>query len=195
MDKPAPTDHPIGDLVRDRWSPRAFADRGIEEDALSSLLEAARWSPSSRNSQPWRFLVARREDEGEFQRMLACLAPGNQRWARNAAVLMVAVALESDHKGRPLTHGIYDTGQAVAWLSVEATARGIRVHQMGGFDPEAVRASYGVPDDAQPIAAIALGYPGNPDDLEDDLRAQELAPRERRPIGELAFARAWGTAR
>jgi hypothetical protein len=127
--------------------------------------------------------------------MLACLATGNQRWAERAAVLMVAVALESDGKGRPLTHGVYDTGQAVAWLSVEATARGIRAHQMGGFDPEAVRTTYGVPEKARPITAIALGYPGDPDDLDEDLRAQELAPRKRRPLSDLVFEKSWNRAR
>jgi len=194
MDKPAPTDHAVSAPVRERWSPRAFADRPIDEAALDSLLEAARWSPSSRNSQPWRFLVARREDAEGFARMLACLAPGNQRWAKSAAVLMVAVALERDRKGRPLSHGIYDTGQAVAWLTVEATARGLRVHQMGGFDPGAVREAYGVPDQARPITAIALGFPGDPASLDDDLREQELAPRERRPLSELAFRDSWGTS-
>jgi nitroreductase len=192
MDKPAPTDHPVEDLVRDRWSPRAFADQGIDAEVLASLLEAARWSPSSRNSQPWRFLIARREETREFERMLECLAPGNQRWARHAAVLMIAVAMEVDHQGRALTHGIYDTGQAVAWLTAEATARGVRVHQMGGFDPDAVRERYGVPDDARPITAAALGYPGDPETLDDDLRRQELAPRERRPQSELAFAHRFG---
>ena len=195
MDKPAPTDHPVNDLVRDRWSPRAFAERAIDDALLDALLEAARWAPSSRNSQPWRFLLARRDEPEEFERMLACLATGNQRWAREAAVLMVAVALESDHKGRPLPHGAYDTGQAVAWLSVEATSRGIRVHQMGGFDPEAVRVTYGVPGEARPITAIALGYPGDPDGLDDDLREQEHAPRERRPLAESVFARSWNRSR
>jgi len=195
MDKPAPTDHPVNDLVRDRWSPRAFADRAIGDAEIDSLLEAARWAPSARNSQPWRFLVTRREDAAEFERMLACLVPGNQRWARRAAVLMVAVAVLADHKDRPLPHALYDTGQAVAWLSAEATARGIRVHQMGGFDPDAVRASYGVPEGARPITAIALGYPGDPEGLDDDLREQELATRNRRAQSEFVFARSWDQAR
>lgn len=195
MHKPAPTDHEVNALVRERWSPRAFSDRPIDEETLSSLLEAARWSPSSRNSQPWRFLIARREDRDAFRSMLDCLAPANQRWARNAAVLMVAVALETDHKNRPLTHGVYDTGQAVAWMTVEATSRGLRVHQMGGFDPAAVRETWAVPDEARPITAIALGFPGDPDSLEEDLRAQEIAPRKRRPATELAHFGRWGRTR
>jgi nitroreductase len=192
MDKPAPVEHPVGDVVRERWSPRAFADRPIDDDVLRSLLEAARWAPSAFNSQPWRFVVARREDADEFARMLACLVPGNQRWARRAAVLMVAVALTADDKGRKLSLGAHDTGQAVAWLSCEATARGIRVHQMGGIDRDEVRETYGLPDEARPMVGIALGYPGDPETLEDDLRERELEPRVRRNQTELVFKGKWG---
>lgn len=181
MDKPAPSDHPICDLARDRWSPRAFGDRPVAELELHSLIEAARWSPSSRNSQPWRFIVARREDAARFARLLGCLHAGNQRWAGRAAVLLVAVAVSSDDRGRPLTQAAYDTGQAVAWLTCEATARGLRVHQMGGFDAAEVRARFALADELRPLTAIALGYPGDPQSLPDDLREQELAPRRRRP--------------
>jgi nitroreductase len=195
MDNPAPVDHRVNDLVRDRWSPRAFADTAIDEPVLRSLLEAARWAPSANNSQPWRFLVARREEPEEFARLLGCLVPANQRWASKAAVLMVAVATTVDHKGRALGHAEYDTGQAVAWLSCEATAREIRVHQMGGFDPDRVRQVYGVPDDARPLVAIAIGYPGDPQSLDDDLKERELAPRTRRPQSELVFSGKYGAPR
>jgi nitroreductase len=192
MDKPAPVEHPVEDVVRERWSPRAFADRSIDADVLRSLLEAARWAPSAYNSQPWRFIVAARDDADEFARMLACLVPGNQRWANEAAVLMVAVALEADDKGRKLSHGVYDTGQAVAWLSCEATARGIRVHQMGGIDRDVVRRTFDLPDHARPMVGIALGYPGDPETLDDDLRQRELEPRARRKQSELVFKHTWG---
>lgn len=185
MDKPAPVDHPICDLAEQRWSPRAFADRPVEEPTLSSLLEAARWSPSSRNSQPWRFIVARREEAARFDRLLACLAAGNQRWADRAALLMVVLATLVDAKGRSLRHAMYDAGQAVAWLSCEATSRGLRVHQMAGFDADRVRQGFAVPPEIEPLAAIAIGYPGDPANLPDDLREQELAPRTRMPQSRL----------
>jgi nitroreductase len=192
MDKPAQVDHPVHELVRGRWSPRAFAVQPIAQEQLRSLLEAARWAPSSRNSQPWRFLVARRDEPAEFARMLGCLVPGNQRWAGAAAVLLIAVATLIDQKGLPLAHALYDTGQAVAWLSAEATARGIRVHQMGGFDPDRVRDVFSVPDGSRPVAIIALGYPGDPRVLDENLRRQELAPRTRHPQSELVFKDRWG---
>ena len=185
MEKPAPTDHPVCAPVRDRWSPRAFADRPIDEPVLRSLIEAARWAPSANNSQPWRFIVTRREEQGRFQRLCDCLAPSNRQWAARAPVLMVALAVESDAKERPLRHAAYDTGQAVAWLSCEATERGLRVHQMAGFDAGKVRDEFGVPPGLAPLTAIAIGYPGDPSSLPADLREREVAPRSRIPQSEM----------
>jgi nitroreductase len=188
MDKPAPVDHPVCTPVRQRWSPRAFADRPIDEPVLRSLLEAARWAPSSSNSQPWRFIVARREERERFDRIGACLAPANRRWAEGAAVLMVALARKADDEGRALRHGAYDTGQAVAWLSCEATDRGLRVHQMAGFDADRVRAEFAVGNDLTPLTAIALGHPGDPNSLPEDLREQELGARVRIPQSEMIIS-------
>lgn len=184
MRKPAETDHPVHELVRERWSPRAFADRTIAQGDLDSLLEAARWAPSSRNSQPWRFAAARRDDEEAFGRILGCLVEWNRGWAEGAAALLVACATTRDGKGRPLTHAWYDTGQAVAWLTLEATARGIAVHQMGGFSPDAVRLAFALPEGLEPVTVIALGYPGDPASLPGEYRAAESEPRSRRSQGE-----------
>jgi nitroreductase len=192
MDKPADAQHPIHDLLARRWSPRAFSDRAVTPDALRSLWEAARWAPSSANQQPWSFIVATREDPQEFARMLGCLVEGNQIWAKQAPVLMVSVAARLDRDQDPNPHAWHDVGQAVAGLSVQATALGLFVHQMAGILPDKIREVYQIPETHEPVTGIALGYPGTPEQLPDKLRQRELAARTRKPIGEFVYAGRWG---
>jgi nitroreductase len=194
MEKPADVQHPIHDLLARRWSPRAFADRPVAPDILKSLWEAARWAPSSANEQPWSFLVATKDDAQEFGRMLGCLVEGNQVWAKQAPVLMVSVAAKLDRDKDPNAHAWYDVGQAVADLSVQATAQGLFVHQMAGILPDKIRELYQIPDTHEPVTGLALGYPGTPEQLSDKLRQRELAPRTRKPIGEFVFTGRWGQA-
>jgi nitroreductase len=195
MEKPAETQYPIHDLLKRRWSPRAFSDRRVESDTLLSLLEAARWAPSSFNEQPWSFIVATKADQAEHARLLSCLVEGNIQWAQRAPVLMVSVARLSFEKDRTLNrHAFHDVGQAVADLSVQATALGLVVHQMAGFSPDKVREVYGVPEQFEPVAAIALGYPGDPESLSEKLKKREVAPRERKPLPEFVFSGRWGQA-
>jgi nitroreductase len=192
MEKPADAHYPIHDLLSRRWSPRAFADRPVASDVLRSLWEAARWAPSSANEQPWNFLVATKDDQQEFDRMLGCLVDGNQVWAKQAPVLMVSVAGKLDRDKDPNPHAWYDVGQAVADLSVQATALGLFVHQMAGILPDKIRELYQIPDSHEPVTGIALGYPGAPEQLPDKLRQRELAARIRKPIGEFVFTGRWG---
>jgi nitroreductase len=193
MDKPAPIDHPVHDLIRDRWSPRAFSSRPIPPADLCSLFEAARWAPSAYNDQPWYFIFSHQNEPAMFEKMLSCLVEANQVWARKAAVLAVAVArTELLHDQSPNRHALYDTGQAVAALSYQATELGIRVHQMGGFLPDKVRESYGIPEGYEPVTALALGYPGRPEDLPDKLWKAELEERTRRHLNETVFQGHWG---
>ena len=140
MNKDAKLAHEIHELLRTRYSPRAFADRPVPAEALRSLFEAARWAPSSRNEQPWRFVVATREDRESFDRLAALLDPGNQRWAPRAPVLAIATTHSRfDETGKTNRHAWYDVGLAVAQLTAQASAAGLAVHQMGGFDGEAAR--------------------------------------------------------
>lgn len=194
MRPPHDVAHPVHDLIRTRWSPRAFApDRRVEPEKLRSMFEAARWAPSSFNGQPWHFLVATKDDLADYERMLGCLVEFNQNWARSAPVLMIAVAARAfTHNNKPNAHALYDTGAAVAFLTLQATAMGVAVHQMAGFSAEQVRAAYGVPDTADPVTAVAIGYPGDPNSLPEDLRKKELAPGQRRPISEFVFSGEWG---
>ena len=150
---------------------------------LVPLLEAARWAPSSGNTQPWRFVLSLR-GEPLHARLLDALRPGNQRWAGRAAVLGVAVALQSDETGRPYPMARHDTGQAMAHLTVQAGALGLAVHQMAGFDAEAVRRAAGLTEVQEPAVLFAVGSPGG-GPLPEGLREREQAPRTRRPLAEL----------
>lgn len=193
MQKPASIDFPVHELVRHRWSPRAFADKAIPQDVLRSLFEAARWAPSSNNEQPWAYLVAAKDDKENFEKMLSVLVEFNAGWAKNASVLAIAVAeLAFAKNNTPNRNAQYDTGAATAWLSVEATARGLFVHQMAGFDPEKARQVFAIPAGWDAIAALAIGYPGDPNSLPQRLKERELAPRTRKPLSEFVMSGRWG---
>lgn len=193
MNKLAATSYPIHELIHKRWSPRSFDSRTVESVKLIQLLEAARWAPSWRNDQPWRFIVATKEDPETYRRLFDCLKPGNQRWACLAPVLMLATAKRSyDHSDETNPITLYDTGQAVAQLTIEALSHGLYVHQMGGIDHEKTYLTYGIPPGYQPIVALAIGYLGQTTDLPQDLRRREDAPRTRLPLSDLVFSDAWG---
>ncbi|MDA4893290.1 MULTISPECIES: nitroreductase family protein [Microbacterium] len=190
LDRTAPTEHPVLDVLADRWSPRAYdASTPIDEAKLASALEAARWSPSANNSQPWRFIVARRGTE-LHEGIQSALMGFNQVWAGNAAVLIVAIAETANAEGAPYTHAIYDLGQAVAHLSVQAHHDGLVVHQMSGFVPEAIRELVDLEERFAPTTVIALGELGDIDALPDPLQEREVAPRVRRPLVETVVAEA-----
>ena len=186
-------DHPILDILRQRWSPRAFADRPVEPTKLQSLLEAARWSPSSSNEQPWSFIVATKDAPEDFAKMLACLVEKNQSWAKSAAVLMISVAAKNfGYHNKPNRHHFHDVGLAVSQMIAQATALDLFVHQMAGFSPEKARETYGIPETHDPVAAIAIGYLGDPNSLPNDLRERELKPAERKPLKDFVFTGKWG---
>ena len=183
--KTASTTVPVHPLLAERWSPRGF-DRAHElgEDSLTALLEAARWAPSAQNTQPWRFLVARRGDEAH-DRIFAALAPGNQAWAGAASVLVLVAASTVGDDGRPQPWALYDTGQAVAALITQAQADGLAVHQMGGFDTAAVCAEFGLGESLTPVVVIAIGRRDALADLPEPFAARETAPRSRHPVSKL----------
>jgi nitroreductase len=193
MHKPAPSDFPVHELIRDRWSPRAFADKSVPQDVLRSIFEAARWAPSSNNEQPWAYIVATKDNKENFDKMLSVLVEFNAQWARSAPVLALAIAkLTFAKNNAPNRNAQYDTGAASALLSVEATAQGLAVHQMAGFDPEKARQVFVIPPAWEPIAALAIGYRGDPASLPPPLKDRELAPRTRKPIAEFVMAGQWG---
>jgi nitroreductase len=193
MEKPAGAAHPIHDVIARRWSPRAFDERPVEQATLKSLFEAARWAPSSNNEQPWRFIVASKETSTDYDRLFACLVEGNRKWAFRAPVLILSVAsLLFEDDGKPNRHALHDTGMAAENFVLQATALGLQAHQMAGFDTLKARETCLIPTGFDPVAMIALGYPGDPAVLPDYLREREIKPRERQPIGDFVFSIKWG---
>jgi nitroreductase len=187
----ADTSAPILDVLAERWSPRSFDTTAeISDGTLASLLEAARWSPSAGNSQPWRFLVARR-GTAEFDAIASTLVGFNAAWAGSAAALLVALAETVDAEGKPRPWAVYDLGQAVAHLSVQAHHDGLHVHQMAGFEKDALREAFAIDDRLDPVTVAAIGAVGAPEALSSDvLREREVAPRTRLPLEELVLVRA-----
>jgi nitroreductase len=177
----------IHELLARRWSPRAFSSRPVEPAKLAQLFEAARWAPSSYNAQPWAFIVATREDAEGYNRLLSTLVDVNRQWAQQAPVLLLAVAkLDYNHVARPNRHALYDLGQAVANLTVQATALGLQIHQMGGFDPRSTRELFAIPAGYEPVAVLALGYQEGP--------PADPAARTRKPLSDFVFSGSWGRA-
>lgn len=194
IDKRAETTYPIDDILASRWSPRAFADRAIPPDVLGSLFEAARWAPSSRNLQPWRFVIAaRHRDNDGFARILSTLVGANKSWAKNASVLLVAVTEPNpEATPGPNTYAYYDVGQAMAHLTVQATACGLYLHQMGGFRKEMASELLEIPDNFEPVVSAAIGYLAEPSTLSQTMQKREVAPRSRNPLAEQVFSAKWG---
>lgn len=196
MEKPTDNDYPILEALRRRWSPFAFAPTPVSKATLLSLFEAARWAPSSFNEQPWRFVAGSRADDPQTHaKLAACLFEGNAIWAKEAPVLALGVAKRTfSHNGRDNRVAAYDVGQAVGHLTVQASALGLHLHQMGGFSTEKARELFAIPEDFEPMAMIALGYQGDPSVLaSDELRAKQANPvRTRRRLTETVFGGAWG---
>ncbi len=196
MSKQATPDHPILELIAQRWSPYGFSDRPVSDEDVRSLFEAARWAASSYNEQPWSYILATKANAAEHARLLSCLVEGNQPWAKAAPVLALGcTSLQFARNGKPNAAAIHDLGLASATLTLEAVARGLAVHQMIGILPDRARELYGIPPSVQPLTALAIGYAAaDPSDLPEAYRQRDLAPRQRKPLGEFVFGGLWGTA-
>ncbi len=194
LEKPALTQPPIAELIARRWSPRAIApNQPVSREHLLALLEAARWAPSCFGDQPWRYLVWDRfRDPDRWQQAFECLAEGNQDWVKNAPILLLSLASPNfGHNDKPNRWAQHDTGAASENLCLQATALGLVAHQMGGFDPDKVKATFNIPAGYTCMAMIAVGQPGSVEVLSEALRERELAPRERKPLDSLAFEGGW----
>lgn len=194
MDKQADSQFPLHDLIKNRWSPRGFSDRSVSEQDVRTLIDAARWAPSCFNEQPWRFLVARKEDGAAYDAMLQCLVGGNQAWAKNAPLLILALAsTKFERNGNPNAHAWHDVGLAVGNLTVQALAMDLYVHQMAGIEYDKIRQDYQLPEDVEPVTGLVIGYLGGTEGLPEWAAEKEGAPRERKAAEDIAFKQ-WGQA-
>jgi nitroreductase len=180
--------------VVSRWSPRAFSSREVSAADLRTVFEAARWTASAYNEQPWRFLVGRRGTP-TYKKIFSTLIGFNQSWAGSAPVLILGVAsTKFTHNGTTNGYGVYDLGAAASYLTLQAAALGLATHQMAGFDQEIARKAFEIPEDYAFGSVIALGYQGEPAALgNEQLVAMESQPRERKPLNEFVLE-AWGEA-
>ena len=190
--KQAPAVDGVLPAIHQRWSARAFADREVSPADLKTVFEAARWDASSYNEQPWRFLVGRRGSE-THKKIFSTLIEFNQSWAAAAPVLILGVAsAKFAHNGADNRVALYDLGAATSYLTLQAAALGLTTHQMAGFDPEAARKAFGIPDDYAIGAVIALGHQGEPSALgNQQLVEMEMSPRTRKPLNEFVLS-GWG---
>ena len=191
MLKPADTQYDIHDLLKNRWSPRTFSSQSVDSDTLLSLLEAARWSPSGGNSQPWSFIVVTQDDPEIHRQLVETMTGNNPRWAHRAPMLILTIARLNTEKPEANRFAYYDLGQAVAHLTVQASAFGLDVHQMAGFDRVKARELVQLPEGYDLMTVVAVGYPGNLEHLPDDLREREVLPRSRKLLSEIAFKDHW----
>src|SRR6202021_3570827 len=188
-------EYPVPALFAERRSLLAFASTPVESETLASLMEAARWAPSSMNEQPWSFLVAPKANKPYFDRKLACLVEFNVQWAQHAPVLLLSTArLTFESTGELNRHAFHDVGQAIANPTFQAMVSGLVVHQIAGFDVEKARREFSIPQDHEPVAVTAIGCPGSPEDLPDKLRQKELASRQRKALADFVFERSFGQA-
>lgn len=188
MTREAKANHPIHELFIARHSPYAFDPaRPVEAALVKSLFEAARWTMSSYNAQPWRYIVGVRDDGTEtWKRIHSCLVEGNQPWAQNAPVLALGLAKTTfDHNGKPNSAAEHDLGAASAFLTLEAVSRGLCVHQMIGIDPDKVIATFAPGPHIKPLTALAIGYQGKPEHISEAYAARDQNPRTRLAQSEI----------
>ena len=190
MDHTAPTTHPIHNLLRERWSPYVFdPDRGVTEADLRALFEASRWAMSSYNAQPWRYIVGVRERSPEvWKQVLSVLVEGNQPWAKNAPVLALGlVEHHFEHNNQENKAAVHDLGAASAFLTFEATARGLRVHQMIGIEPDKAREVFYISGSLEPLTALAIGYAGILADSDKEYAKRDTRERQRKPLENIVI--------
>ena len=190
--KQAPAVEGVLPALLHRWSPRSFADRDVSAEDLMKVFEAARWTASSYNEQPWRYLVGTRGSE-TYKKIFSTLIAFNQGWAGTAPVLILGVAsTKFSHNGAANGYGLYDLGAASSYLTLQASELGLKTHQMAGFDQAAARKAFEIPEDYVLGSVIALGYQGEPAALgQEQMISMEVAPRERKELSEFVLS-AWG---
>ncbi|MCX6640399.1 MAG: nitroreductase family protein [bacterium] len=185
--KPRPeTSHEVHELIRKRWSPRAFSARPLDAESILTLFEAARWAASCANEQPWRFIYTTPDQPERYGKLFSCLTESNQSWVKTAPLLaLTLVKTQFEKSGKPNRWAFHDLGLAIGNLTTQATTMGIYVHNMAGFSVEKARELFDLAADLEPVTMIAIGYLGDPEQLVEKDRVRELVPQQRKPLDEL----------
>ncbi len=182
----------ISELIQRRKSPLAFTKELLTEEVAQELLEAARWAPSSYNEQPWRFIYSLSQHTEEYGRLLECINPGNQRWAKHAVLLMLTVArTHFAHNQKPNPHAWHDVGTATGFIFIKATSLNLGVHAIAGFSAEKAKTLFNISEGYEAVAMLAIGTPGINEDLPDDLKIRDSRPRQRKDLAEIGFRGEW----
>ncbi len=183
----------LNELLKNRYSPRAFSSKAIEEEKVKSLFDAAKWAPSSMNEQPWRFIIARKDDVIKHSQLVNILKEQNQTWAKNAPLLVLVVAkLTHELNGRENHYALYDSASAAAHLTFQAAHLGLYIRQMGGFDKAKAKEVYQIPDGYEPVTVLAIGYKGNLEEFPEDIQKFEKSVRIRKELDEILFEGKFG---
>lgn len=177
----------VHQLLAKRWSARAFNGKPISKTELNTLFEAASWSASSMNEQPWKYLYAHKQNIESFDKLWSCLLPGNQPWTTKGSVLILSLAKKNFYyKNRPNRHYMHDAGAANTQLLLQAAHQDIYGHMMGGFDMEKTIETFNIPENLEPVCFMVLGYLDKAETLEEPLKSRETAPRNRKSVEEFA---------
>lgn len=180
MQKSNEIEHPVSELIKNRKSVRAFSPIPIEQSKINSLFEATRWAPSSTNEQPWLYIYATKDQKHLWPKLFESLNAGNKLWAKDAPLLILSLARKNFSRFPGANaHAMYDLGAANSFLSLQAVELGLQVRQMAGFNPMDAKTNLNIPDDYELGVFIAVGYPGDPETLPENLKLRETAPRER----------------
>jgi nitroreductase len=183
------SNYKVHELIDKRWSPRAFSDKNVDTETLFRLFEAARRAPSCSNEQPWRFVTGVKGQGETWDKIYSVLNEFNQLWSRFAPVLCLVTAQSDFQKnGTPNRHKFYDCGQAVAYLTMQATAEGLYIHQMAGFDAGKAAEVFSFPQGFEPITVFALGYLGKPEILPERMQKDEHFKILRKNLDEIFFS-------
>lgn len=192
MQKPAKTDRDLLKEIINRWSPRALSAEPVPQEKLLSVFEAGRWAPSCFNDQPWFYIIAEKDQPEEFEKMLSCLVEKNQKWAKSAWGLVICVVntkfTTRDRKNR---HAFHDLGMSIMNMMTQATYEGLFIHAMAGFSSEKAREIYSIPEQYEAVTALAIGYPGNPEELPEEFKESEYEERQRKPLDSFLYEVKW----
>lgn len=191
----AQPDHSVLPIIKERYSPYVMTGQAVETEKLLSCLEAARWAASSFNEQPWRYILATREDSAAWDKAMGCLVEANQGWAKDAGVLLLGCTKKAfTYNGKPNRVNEHDLGMAGCSLTLQAQSLGLHVHMMAGINHATIRATYQVPDDFEPLTAIAIGYADKPENGDPELAKRDTGARERKPLEEIVFGSSWNNS-